>query len=214
MLEVKKISSGYGKKQVLFDVSLEVNSGDIILLSGGNGSGKSTLLKCIYNLLPLWAGEIYFEKEKINNLKPSDLIQKGIVYMPQKDFCFENLTVEENLQIAGTIYSKNELREKIKTVYVQIEGIEKFKNRKPFHLSGGEKKLLAFGMAIIHKPKLILFDEPFAGVDTVNSQKLLSIFTSCFRHNNVSVIVVEHKEINRDLFTKRIVMELGNIKSI
>ena len=107
MLEVKNISSGYGKKQVLYDVSLKVEPGEVVLLTGGNGSGKSTLLKCIYNLLPLWSGEIFFEGTKISGLKPSDLIKKGIVYIPQKDYYFENLTVEENLQISGNTLSKD-----------------------------------------------------------------------------------------------------------
>ena len=86
MLEVKNISSGYGKKQVLYDVSLTVKAGEVVLLTGGNGSGKSTLLKCIYNLLPLWSGSIKFEGQDTGNKKPSDLIHNGIVYIPQKDF--------------------------------------------------------------------------------------------------------------------------------
>lgn len=211
MLEVKNISSGYGKKQVLFDVSLEVKAGEVILLSGGNGSGKSTILKCIYNLLPLWAGEIFFEGEKINGLKPSDLIKKGMVYIPQKDFCFENLTVEENLQISGTIYAKTELKQRITKVYEQTE-LEQFKKRKPFNLSGGEKKLLAFGMALIHQPKLILLDEPFAGVDVANSQQLFTIFVSSFKREDVAVVLVEHKDAGHHLYTRKIFMELGKIK--
>ena len=106
MLEIKNISSGYGKKQVLFDVTLEVKAGEVVMLSGGNGSGKSTLLKCIYNLLPLWSGSISINNERTDKLQPSDLIRKGIVYIPQKDFCFDNLTVEENLQISMIIDSK------------------------------------------------------------------------------------------------------------
>lgn len=214
MLKIKNISSGYGKKQVLYDISLEVDTGEVLLLSGGNGSGKSTLLKCIYNLLPLWTGEIFFQGEKINNLKPSDLIRKGIVYIPQRDFCFDNLTVEENLQIAGTIYNTSELKKKIETVYSQIIGLENLKKRKPFNLSEGEKKVLAFGMGMIHQPKLILFDEPFAGVDTLNFQRLMTAFTIYLKKYNISVIMVEHKKVNLDFVNRNIFMELGKIKSI
>jgi len=211
MLEVKNISSGYEKKQILFDVSLTVETGEIVLLSGGNGSGKSTLLKCIYNLLPLWKGEIFFEGKKISGLNPSYLIKKGIVYIPQKDFCFENLTVDENLQIAGTIYTKADLKLRVLNVYEQT-GLEQFKKRKPFNLSGGEKKLLAFGMGLIHKPKLFLFDEPFSGVDFVNTQKLFTTFTKYFKKDDISVILVEHKETEHNLYTRKIIIELGNIK--
>lgn len=211
MLQVKNISSGYGKKQVLFDVSLEVNLGDVVLLSGGNGSGKSTLLKCIYNLLPLWSGEIWFEGERFDGLKPSDLIRKGIVYIPQKDFCFENLTVEENLQIAGTIYPKAELNSRIAKVFEQT-GLEPFKKRKPFNLSGGEKKLLAFGMGIIHNPKLVLFDEPLSGVDILNSILLMSLIERILARKDNTLIIVEHSNKIKQNFNRRIKMELGCIK--
>lgn len=212
MLEVKNISSGYGKKQVLYDVSLQVNKGEVVLLTGGNGSGKSTLLKCIYNSLFCWSGEIFFEGEKINGIKSSDLIQKGIVYIPQKDFYFENLTVEENLQISGYTLPKGELKERIAAVY-DLTGLTKFRKRKPFDLSGGERKILAFGMGLIHKPKLLLFDEPFAGVDAKNTTVLLTLFTETIISTKNSVIIVEHKDDARQLFTRKIKMELGNLKN-
>jgi len=117
MLKINNISSGYDKKQVLFDVSMTVDPGEVVLLTGGNGSGKSTLLKCIYNLLLLWSGNIEFEGQDTCNKKPSDLIHKGIVYIPQKDFYFENLSVLENLQISGNMLPKQKLKERIDEVF-------------------------------------------------------------------------------------------------
>lgn len=207
MLEVKNISSGYGKKQVLYDVSLQVNKGEVVLLSGGNGSGKSTILKCVYNLLPCWTGEIFFEGGKINGLKSSDLIRKGIVYIPQKDFCFENLTVEENLQIAGNILHKELLKERITEVY-KLTGLGKFKNRIPFYLSGGEKKLLAFGMGLIHKPKLVLFDEPLAGLSKNNIDNTANLLFDQ-KKKNIGFLVIEHtKKIIPDKMFK---LNLGRL---
>lgn len=210
MLEIKHISSGYGKKQVLFDVSMVVKAGEVVLLTGGNGSGKSTLLKCIYNTLRLWSGDIYFQDEKTNNKKPSDLIHKGIVYIPQKDFYFENLTVEENLQISGNMLPKKSLKERITEVY-ELTGLTKFKKRKPFDLSGGERKILAFGMGLIHKPKLLLFDEPFAGIDAKNTTTLLRLFKETIINSDNGVVIVEHKDDARQLFNRKIKMELGII---
>ena len=212
MLEVKNISSGYGKKQVLFDVSFDVKPGEIVLLTGGNGSGKSTVLKCIYNLLPLWQGNIIFEGQQVDTKKPSDLIGLGIVYIPQKDFCFENLTVEENLKIAGNLIPKNILRERISIVYEQLN-LSPFKNRKPFNLSGGEKKLLALGMCLIHQPRLILFDEPLAGIDEKNSEKILRLFDGIFKNPKLGVIIVEHKDSAREMFNRKIELDLGKLKS-
>jgi branched-chain amino acid transport system ATP-binding protein len=212
MLEVKNISSGYGKKQVLYDVSLTVHPGEVVLLTGGNGSGKSTLLKCIYNLLPCWSGEIWFEGEKINGLKPSDLIRKGIVYIPQKDFYFENLTVDENLQISGNTLPKKALKKHKEEVY-ELTGLAKFKKRKPFNLSGGERKILAFGMGLIHNPEILLFDEPFSGVDVLTSTLLLNVFKSTLLKPDNSMIVVEHTDDAKQLFNRKIKMEMGNLKT-
>ena len=211
MLKINNISSGYGKKQVLFDVSMTVEPGEVVLLTGGNGSGKSTLLKCIYNLLPLWTGNIEFEGQETGNKKPSDLIHKGIVYIPQKDFYFENLTVLENLQISGNMIPKQQLKERIDEVF-ELTGLSKFKKRKPFDLSGGERKILAFGMGLIHKPKLLLFDEPFAGVDAKNSTTLLQLFQKTIITPENSVIIVEHKDDAKKLYTRKIKMELGKLK--
>lgn len=216
MLKIEQISSGYGKKQVLFDITLEIKQGEIVLLTGGNGSGKSTLLKCIYNLIPLWKGKICFEGERIDHLKPSDLIKKGIVYIPQKDFCFESLTVDDNLRIAGNIYNKIELKNRLDNVYEQI-GLYKFKNRKPFNLSGGEKKLLAFGMGLVHKPKIFLFDEPLAGTDAHHSQQIIEIFSTYLLMQNISAIIVEHRKDDKMLHTlinKPVLMNLGTIQQI
>nr|WP_321356680.1 ATP-binding cassette domain-containing protein [uncultured Draconibacterium sp.] len=213
MLKINNISSGYGKKQVLFDVSMTVEAGEVVLLTGGNGSGKSTLLKCIYNLLPLWSGNIEFENKNTIKNKPSDLIHNGIVYIPQKDFYFENLTVLENLQISGNMLPKQELKERIDEVF-ELTGLSKFRKRKPFDLSGGERKILAFGMGLIHKPKLLLFDEPFAGVDAKNTSTLLRLFNETIITPSNGLIIVEHKDDAKQLFTRKVKMELGKIKNI
>jgi len=193
MLEVKNISSGYGKKQVLYDVSLKVEPGEVVLLTGGNGSGKSTLLKCIYNLLLCWSGEIWYEGEKINGLKPSDLITKGIVYIPQKENYFENLTVKENLLVSGSIYSKDITSKRIENVYNNLPMVKQFESKTPFRLSGGEKQLLALGIALVHNPKLILIDEPFAGLDEINSKTIIQEIIK-LKNLNVGILVVEHKK--------------------
>lgn len=212
MLRIKNISSGYGTKDVLYNVSLEVKEGEIVILTGGNGSGKSTLLRCIYNLLPIWNGAIFFNDQKIDGLLTSLMIRKGIVYIPQKSFYFENLTVDENLHIAGNIYTKKELKKRLNKVYTQT-GLTSKEKSNTLDLSGGEKKLLAFGMCIVHKPRLILFDEPFAGVDPRNIQRILNVFNNYFHNNRISAIIVEHNVANKLLYTRKIKIELGCIKN-
>jgi len=107
ILKVENLSTGYGKKQVLYNVSFEVNKGDIVLVAGSNGSGKSTLLKAIYGMLPQWEdGKVTFDGEDITGNPTASLLKKGLLYIPQKNNLFEDLTVKENLEMAGLTLDK------------------------------------------------------------------------------------------------------------
>jgi len=214
MLKVEHITTGYGKKQVLTDISFSVEQGDIVLLSGGNGSGKSTVLKSIYGLLKPWTpeGKIIFEEKEITALPVSTMIRRGIVYMPQKKNVFEDFTVEENLLVSAGNYPKTEAKERTDKVFEILPILKTIRKRTPFHLSGGEKQLLAFGNVLVHSPKLILLDEPFAGMDDNNS----GILKNCIQDlnkKNVTFVVVEHKkQLMKDVVNKEIELELGMIK--
>jgi branched-chain amino acid transport system ATP-binding protein len=216
MLKVEHIVAGYGKKQILNDVSFEVGEGDIVLLTGGNGSGKSTALKTIYGLLKPWTpdGKIVFEEKDITALPVSDRIRHGIVYMPQKKNVFDEFTVEENLLTSAAIYSKHEAKERVHKVFEILPLLYAMRKRTPFHMSGGERQLLAFGNVLIHSPKLVLLDEPFAGVDVSNSEILLNHICDLQR-DNVTFVIVEHKkQLIENIISKTVELELGIIKSI
>ena len=216
MLKVEHITTGYGKKQVLTDVSFSVEKGDVVLLSGGNGSGKSTILKTIYGLLKPWAGEqeskITFEDKKITALPVSTMIRYGIVYMPQKKNVFEDFTVEENLLVSAGIYSKAEAKERAEKVFEILPLLKEKRKRTPFNMSGGERQQLAFGNALVHSPKMFLLDEPFAGVDAENSEVLRSCIVD-LKKGNVTFVIVEHKrQLLESVVNKEIELELGVIK--
>jgi branched-chain amino acid transport system ATP-binding protein len=214
MLKVEHITTGYSKKQVLTDISFEVAKGEIVLLTGGNGSGKSTVLKTIYGLLKPWMpeGKIIFEKQDITALPVSEMIQNGIVYMPQKKNVFEEFTVEENLLTSAAIYPKAEAKERMQRAYEILPVLETMRKRTPFNMSGGERQLLAFGNVLVHSPKLILLDEPFAGVDAGNSKTLRNCITD-LNGKEVTFIIVEHKrQLIDGIVNKVMELELGNIK--
>ena len=216
MLKIEHITTGYGKKQVLTDVSFEVAKGDVVLLCGGNGSGKSTVLKTIYGLLKPWTqeGKIIFEGNDITALPVSAMIQLGIVYMPQKKNVFEDFTVEENLLTSTSIYATFDAKERIKKIYETLPLLETLRKRTPFHLSGGERQILAFGNMLVHSPKLVLLDEPFAGVDAKNSEILKNCIQD-LNKKNVTFVVVEHKrQLMENIVSKEIELELGTIKNI
>lgn len=216
MLKVQHITTGYGKKQVLTDVSFGVSRGEIVLLTGGNGSGKSTVLKTIYGLLNPWnlEGKILFEGKDITSMPTSEMIKLGIIYIPQKKNVFDDFTVEENLLTSASIYPKSNAKQRLEYVFSTMSRLAELRKRTPFHMSGGEKQLLAFGNALVHEPKLVLFDEPFAGMDTENSIEL----NNCIRQlneNEATFIIVEHKKrLFEDFKNKEIELELGIIKKM
>ena len=216
MLKVQHVTTGYGKKQVLTDVSFDVTKGEIVLLTGGNGSGKSTVLKTIYGLLKPWEpeGKIFFEGHDITGLPTSEMIKLGIIYVPQKKNVFEDFTVEENLLTSASIYSKSEAKQRLEHVFTIIPRLAELRKRTPFHMSGGERQLLAFGNALVHEPKLVLFDEPFAGVDVDNSE-ILSLYIRNINNGGVSFIIVEHKKhLLEDIKNKEMKLELGIINIV
>jgi branched-chain amino acid transport system ATP-binding protein len=220
LLSVNHLSAGYGKRQVLFDVSFSLKHGEIVLLIGGNGSGKSTLLKAIYSLVSKWdnpepenAGQaVYFMGEDITHVKPYQLIQKGLVYVPQKNNSFDQLSVIENLEVAAThLREPLELKKRLIAVFEQLPELAALKTRTPFHLSGGEKQQLALGMALMQQPKLIMLDEPGAGLSPGAWQKHLDIIHALNQQGIVFLIVEHRVQETTEKVHHVLLMKLGQI---
>lgn len=193
MLSVQNIDTGYGKKQVLFDVSFESKKPQIITIIGSNGSGKSTLLRAIYGLNSIWNdGSICFNKQNIAQISTQNLLKQGLVFIPQKGNIFESMSVLENLQTAGFIYKKSLLQDKITTVLDTLPELKNHFNKPIQELSGGQKQQAALAMGLIHEPKLILFDEPSVGLDVKRFRQILEIIKN-LNKNGVGFILVEHR---------------------
>ncbi len=214
ILSVDHINTGYGKKQVLFDVSLEMQKEETTLIIGSNGSGKSTLLKVIYGLLRPWNNEanIIFNNEEITNNKPTQLIKKGMVYIPQQNELFEDLTVIENIEIAGMqTIEKKELKNRLEEVLEQLPVLKDLSKSECSRLSGGERKQVSMAMALINKPKLIIFDEPLAGVSPKNLKDII-LQIEKLKNIGLSILLVEHRVKNIfNLGDKVIGLKLGKI---
>lgn len=215
MLKVQNISTGYGKKQVLFDVSFEVKQGEIVLLAGSNGSGKSTLLKAIYGQLPQWNnGQIFFNEENITGKTTATLLKKGLLYIPQKNNLFEDLTVKENLEMAGLTLDRKLLLQRIEKTLSIFTSLLPHLNRKPMKLSGGERQLLTLAMATLHHPKMILIDEPFTGLSPQNITFIAEILKVLNKKNRITLLIIEHqvKEVI-SIANKVIGLKLGRVFS-
>lgn len=215
MLKVENISTGYGKKQVLFDVSFEVKQGEIVLLAGSNGSGKSTLLKAIYGMLPQWNnGQIIFDGENITGKPTAALLKKGLLYIPQKNNLFEDLTVKENLEMAGLTLDQRTLQQRIENALSIFTALVPHLLRTPMKLSGGERQLLTLAMATLHQPKMILVDEPFTGLSPQNITFVIEILLALNRENGITLLIVEHRVKESSPMANRIIgLKLGKVFS-
>jgi branched-chain amino acid transport system ATP-binding protein len=213
MLKVENISTGYGKKQVLFDVSFEVKQGEIVLLAGSNGSGKSTLLKAIYGMLPQWNdGQIIFNGENITGKPTATLLKKGLLYIPQKNNLFEDLTVKENLEMAGLTLDKRTLKQRIENSLSIFTILLPHLQRTPMKLSGGERQLLTLAMATLHQPKMILIDEPFTGLSTKNINLVSENLKELNHKNGITLLIVEHRIKESSRIASRVIgLKIGRV---
>ncbi len=167
MLSIETITSGYVEEiDILRDVSLEVREGSITGVIGPNGAGKSTLLKTIFGLLHPRRGRIVFEDREIQNYRPDQLKEMGISYMLQEFSTFPKLTVKDNLLLGAWIFRKDRklVKQRLQEVYEFFPALAERRREKATYLSGGVLRMLCIGKELMTKPKLLLLDEPSAGL--------------------------------------------------
>lgn len=163
MLSVTSIDTFYGLSHILFSVSLEVNAGEVVCLLGRNGAGKSTTMKSIMGLTPPQTGVINFDGKAITGLKPFQIAQAGIGYVPDDRRVFADLTVGENLEIVQRD-GAGQSRWTKERIYNFFPHLERIDGRRAGFLSGGEQQMLTIGRALMTNPRLLLLDEPTEGL--------------------------------------------------
>ena len=193
MLAIRDIETGYGKKQVLFGVSLEVRQGEIVALIGPNGAGKSTILKSVCGLLPTWKGEITFEGTPINGSTPARNVARGVTFCPQGNRVFDELTVMENLEVGGFQLPRKELKPRIEHVFEMFPVLRERSRQNAGRLSGGEQQMLALARALVPKPKLLMLDEPSLGLAPNLAAAVFEKVSQINRAAGVTVLIVEQK---------------------
>lgn len=164
-LEVKNIDVFYGDVQVIYDLSLRVEEGEVVSIVGGNGAGKSTLLKTISGLINPAAGEIVFEGSAVHKLPPETIVERGIIQVPEGRRLFTLMTVEDNLMI-GAYNSRAEKHtdSTVEEVYGMFPRLRERKSQLAMTLSGGEQQMVAIGRGLMAKPKILMLDEPSLGL--------------------------------------------------
>jgi branched-chain amino acid transport system ATP-binding protein len=191
MLSVRNLNSGYGKLHVLFNVNLECDESEIVSVIGPNGSGKTTFLNSIFGLADIFSGSITFNGSQLNNRFPHEISRVGISYLPQMDSIFTDLSVKENLKMAGYILNPKELKDTMDEVLPLFPTLEAFLSRKAGTLSGGERQMLAVAMTLMRRPQLIMLDEPLAGLAPIICRKLIEKIVDLRDRFGVGIILVE-----------------------
>jgi branched-chain amino acid transport system ATP-binding protein len=194
MLEVNRINTFYGKIHALKEVSFFAKEGEIVAVLGANGHGKSTLLKTICGLLTPLSGEIDFNGQRINHWPMYQIVELGIVYVPEEKNLFQDLTVRENLLLGG--YNSRARKEKEKNfqmVYDLFPRLKERENQIASTLSGGERQMLAMGRGLMASAKLILVDEPSVGLAPKLKLEVFSKVKEINKERGLTVILVEQE---------------------
>jgi branched-chain amino acid transport system ATP-binding protein len=191
LLEIKGLSAGYGDVQVLWDIDIKVEEGQIVALVGANGAGKSTLLKIISGLLPPYSGEIRYAGQDIVRLPSKEIVRHGIIQVPEGRRLFNQMTIEENLMMGAFRRSKSkDLREELEKVYGLFPRLKERRQQTAGSLSGGEQQMCAIARALMGNPRLMLIDEMSLGLAPLIVDHLIDIVKE-INEQGTSVLLVE-----------------------
>ena len=202
MLKAQDIFAGYGKLQILNGVTVEAKPQEVTVIVGPNGSGKSTLLKTFAGLTTIYQGTIELDGQKITGMASHKIARSGIAYLPQTDNVFTNLTVTENLRLAGYTIDAESYGDRLRRIFQLFPQLSAYTKTKAFNLSGGERQMLAMALALIREPGVIMFDEPTANLAPKIATQVLNIISSLAKDIGLTILLAEQN-------AKR-ALEIGN----
>jgi ABC-type branched-subunit amino acid transport system ATPase component len=189
MLVIEKVSAGYTDENIINDVSLEIDEGEIVTIIGPNGAGKSTLMKTVYGLTKLRRGRMFFRDQEITGKKANLLVRLGVAYVPQERNIFTTLTVNENLEM-GAMAVAGGLKDRLEAVMEIFPELKEREGQRAGTLSGGEQKMLAVGRAMVAVPSLLLLDEPSAALSPLVRDQLFARI-KLINEGGTSIMMVE-----------------------
>ena len=185
----KNLTAGYGGVDIIKNINLEVKQGEIVVMVGPNGAGKSTAMKALLGMLKLTDGDVSFAEDDISFMLPQDRVNLGIAFVPQTQNVFTGMSVEENLEMGGFIRS-DDIRLTIEDIYNLFPILKEKRNQNAGELSGGQRQQVAFGRALMTKPKILMLDEPTAGVSPIVMDELFSRIIEVGK-TGVGILMVE-----------------------
>ena len=210
---VDALNAGYANSHILFDVDFKARQKEITVIVGPNGSGKSTLLKSIFGLSTIYSGSISFHQKNITGLAPHQIARKKIAYLPQINNVFANLTIRENLTMAGYTLDAKTISQRVPQMYEAFPILEQLAKAKASTLSGGQRQMLGMAMALIRRSQVMLFDEPTASLSPKLADEVLDKINQMRNEFDITVILVE-QNVKRALKLGDYVYLLANGKNV
>ncbi|HPQ45466.1 MAG TPA: ABC transporter ATP-binding protein [Syntrophales bacterium] len=210
LLNVERLTAGYGPVTILHDVDLVVEEGEIVCIIGPNGAGKSTVLRAVAGQLDPTGGRISFDGSDVTHMSIADKGRMGLIFIPQGENIFPNLTVYENLEIAGSLLGdKSRLNRAIGEVFEKFPIIKDYRNRPARIMSGGERQMLALSRAMILKPRLVLLDEPSLGLSPLVVDLIFNQIQEMNRQRISFLVVEQNARKGLSVSHRGYVLELG-----
>ncbi len=214
MLALHNISAGYAGFQALFDVSLEVKAGETVAVIGPNGAGKTTLLRVVSRLIDATGGEMRMEGRRLNAVASYELLSHGIAHVPENRRLFPKLTVEENLRMGAFVpQARAHFEERLARVYQLFPRMEERRRQPAGTLSGGEQQMCAIGRALMSGPKLLLLDEPSAGLAPVVVQSIFETVRRMSAEGYTVLIVEQNIRQVLKVASRGYLLETGRIRA-
>ena len=213
LLSIEKINSGYGEIQVLLDISMHINDGEVVSIIGANGAGKSTLLKTISGLIVPEAGSIQFDGETISGMSPDEIVNRALIHVPEGRRLFSLMSVYENLEMGA--YSKRaeaNFKENLQAVYQLFPRLQEREKQLAGTLSGGEQQMVAIGRGIMAQPRVLMLDEPSLGLAPVLKIDIFAAIKKITDEFGTTIVLVEQDVVNSLAISDRAyVMEQGQV---
>jgi branched-chain amino acid transport system ATP-binding protein len=212
MLTVDGLEVAYGDLQVIWGVTFEVPSGSIVAIIGPNGAGKTTTLRALTGTLPVLGGEVVFKGEPIQGLAPHEIVERGMVMIPEAQATFASLSVVDNLEIgAFGRRARGAKQETLAQVFETFPRLAERPNQLAGTLSGGERRMLSIGKALMGKPDLLILDEPSLGLAPIIVERTFEVIEQ-IRGAGVSVLMVEqHVEMALEVVDHAYIVEMGRV---
>jgi branched-chain amino acid transport system ATP-binding protein len=209
LLTAAAIESGYGKVQVLWGAGLEVRERETVVLLGANGAGKTTLLKVLLGLMPAWRGRVAFAGADITRLRTDHRVRRGMAYMSEVGV-FTGLSIQENIRIGGQFAEPGSRRTRIEELYGIFPDLAERKSALAGSLSGGQRKMLGIAKALAGGPRLLVMDEPSAGLSPLFVAQVIGVLGR-FRNTGLSLLIAEQNVAFLDLADRVFTLEGGRV---